>query len=179
MEINRLHVPRNTTPVAKILVNVVPKRLASTPPTNGVHVLLRENAEISSENSVLSVPISRERRDFRGPRIYDALHAISSITIGLSSTCGELTNDFLCSTSKHRAKRVLESDVFGQGYISVLAGDEVARDSLQHRPSRLSRVVLVQVVCLVSASGLRAGSCGGGRTWWLPGKAEGEAKVCC
>ena len=108
----------------------------------------------------------------------DALHTISSVTIG-SSTWGELTNDFLCSTSKHRAKRVLESDVFGQGYISVQVGDEVARDSLQHRPSRLSRVVLVQVVCLVSASGLRAGSCGGGRTWWLPGKAEGEANLCC
>lgn len=63
------HTPKKTTPVAKILVNVVPSRLASTPPTSGVHVLLRENAEISNENSVLSVPISLASRDLRGPRM--------------------------------------------------------------------------------------------------------------
>lgn len=62
-------IPKNTTPVASILVNVVPNRLARTPPTSGVQVLLRENADISSENSVLFVPISRESRDFRGPRM--------------------------------------------------------------------------------------------------------------
>lgn len=56
-----------------MLVNVVPSLLARTPPTSGVQVLLRENADIRRENSVLFVPISRERRDFRGPKIYDAL----------------------------------------------------------------------------------------------------------
>jgi hypothetical protein len=43
------------------------------PPTNGVQVLFRLNAEISKLNSVFEVPISRERRDLRGPRIYEAL----------------------------------------------------------------------------------------------------------
>ena len=70
---NRAPLPRNTTPVASILVNVVPSLLARTPPTSGVQVLFKENAEMSSENSVLSVPISRERRDLSGPRMYDAL----------------------------------------------------------------------------------------------------------
>ena len=36
-------------------------------------MLFSEYAEMSSENSVLSVPISRESRDLSGPRIYDAL----------------------------------------------------------------------------------------------------------
>ena len=67
------YAPRKMTPVARMLVNVVPMWLASTPPRSGVHVLLRENAEMRSENSVLFVPISRARRDFRGPKIYDAL----------------------------------------------------------------------------------------------------------
>ena len=67
------HVPRKMTPVARILVYVVPSLLASTPPTNGVQVLLREDADMRRENSVLFVPISRARRDFRGPRIYVAL----------------------------------------------------------------------------------------------------------
>ena len=66
-------VPRKTTPVASILVTVVPSRLASGPPTSGVHVLFKENAEMRRENSVLSVPISRDKRDLSGPRIYDAL----------------------------------------------------------------------------------------------------------
>ena len=52
----------------------MPSLLASTPPTSGVHVLFREDAEMRRENSVLSVPISRPRRDFRGPRMYVALH---------------------------------------------------------------------------------------------------------
>ena len=52
---------------------VVPSLLAKKPPTRGVHVLLREEAEMRSENSVLLVPISRARRDFRGPRMYVAL----------------------------------------------------------------------------------------------------------
>ena len=51
-------------------MKVVPSLLASSPPTRGVQVLLRENAEIIRENSVLLVPISRARRDLRGPKIY-------------------------------------------------------------------------------------------------------------
>lgn len=66
-------VPRKMTPVARILVYVVPSLLAKKPPTRGVHVLLREEAEMRSENSVLLVPISRARRDFRGPKMYVAL----------------------------------------------------------------------------------------------------------
>ena len=66
------------TPVARMLVKVVPSRLASRPPTRGVHVLFRENAEIRRENSVLLVPISRARRDFRGPRIYEELVSVSA-----------------------------------------------------------------------------------------------------
>ena len=46
---------------------VVPSLLASSPPTNGVQVLLREKAEMRRENSVLFVPISRDKRDLRGP----------------------------------------------------------------------------------------------------------------
>lgn len=56
--------------MARMLVKVVPSLLASSPPTRGVQVLLRENAEIIRENSVLLVPISRARRDFRGPKMY-------------------------------------------------------------------------------------------------------------
>lgn len=65
--------PAKTTPVARILVKVVPNLLASRPPTSGVQVLLSENADMRRENSVLFVPISRERRDFRGPSMYEAL----------------------------------------------------------------------------------------------------------
>lgn len=68
-----MDVPRKTTPVARILVVVVPSLLAKMPPTRGVQVELRENAEMRRENSVLSVPISRAKRDFKGPRMYDAL----------------------------------------------------------------------------------------------------------
>lgn len=67
------HRPIKITPVAMMLVKVVPSLLASRPPTKGVQVLFNENAEIKSENSVLSVPISRESLDLRGPRIYEAL----------------------------------------------------------------------------------------------------------
>ena len=66
-------IPRKMIPVAMMLVTVVPRRLASSPPTRGVQVLFSEKAEMRRENSVLSVPISRERRDLRGPRMYDAL----------------------------------------------------------------------------------------------------------
>ena len=69
------YTPRNTTPVARILVYVVPSLLASTPPTSGVQVLFSENAEMSRENSVLFVPIYRDNRDFKGPRMYEALNA--------------------------------------------------------------------------------------------------------
>ena len=68
-----MYLPRKTTPVARMLVVVVPNRLANTPPTRGVHVLFSEYAEMRSENSVLFVPISRDSRDLSGPRIYDAL----------------------------------------------------------------------------------------------------------
>lgn len=61
--------------VAMMLVVVVPKRLANSPPTRGVQVLLRLNADIKRLNSVLEVPNSRERRDLSGPRIYEALNA--------------------------------------------------------------------------------------------------------
>ena len=65
--------PKSTTPVASILVKVVPSLLARTPPTRGVHVLFKENAEMRRENSVLSVPISLDRRDLSGPSMYEAL----------------------------------------------------------------------------------------------------------
>ena len=65
--------PTKMTPVARMLVYVVPSLLARMPPTRGVQVLFREKAEMSRENSVLSVPISRARRDLSGPKIYDAL----------------------------------------------------------------------------------------------------------
>lgn len=54
-------------------MKVVPSLLASKPPTSGVHVLFREKADMRRENSVLSVPISRDKRDLSGPKIYDAL----------------------------------------------------------------------------------------------------------
>ena len=50
-----------------MLVNVVPMLLARMPPSRGVQVLLRLNAEINRLNSVLDVPISRARRLFSGP----------------------------------------------------------------------------------------------------------------
>ena len=59
--------------MARMLVNVVPRRLARIPPTSGVHVLFRLNAESSSPNSVCDVPISRCRRLFSGPRMFVAL----------------------------------------------------------------------------------------------------------
>lgn len=57
------------TPVARILVDVVPSLLASNPPIRGVQVLFNENAEMRRENSVLLVPISRDNRDFKGPNM--------------------------------------------------------------------------------------------------------------
>jgi len=56
-----------------ILVYVVPNLLAIMPPRRGVHVLLRLKADIKRLNSVLSVPISWDSRDFRGPSMCDAL----------------------------------------------------------------------------------------------------------
>ena len=56
-----------------MLVIVVPSLLAITPPTNGVQVLLRVNADIRRLNSVLDVPKSRRNRDFNGARTYCAL----------------------------------------------------------------------------------------------------------
>ena len=43
------------------------------PPTNGVHVPEEDNAASSNPNSVLDVPISRDSRLLRGPRMYVAL----------------------------------------------------------------------------------------------------------
>jgi hypothetical protein len=70
---NKYYSPKNMTPVAMILVSVVPSLLAMRPPTRGVHVLFKLNAEISRLNSVLDVLISRASRDFSGPSVYDAL----------------------------------------------------------------------------------------------------------
>lgn len=46
-----------------------------TPPTKGVQVPEEDNAASSKPNSVLDVPISRDSRLLRGPRIYVALEA--------------------------------------------------------------------------------------------------------
>jgi hypothetical protein len=54
--------------VAMIELQAVPRRAASRPPINGVQVLLRLNAAIMRLNSAFDVPISRDSRDFRGPR---------------------------------------------------------------------------------------------------------------
>lgn len=61
------------TPVAKILVKVVPSLLANRPPTNGVHVLFKLRAATIRLNSALFVPISRDSRDFKGPSMFVAL----------------------------------------------------------------------------------------------------------
>lgn len=81
------------TPVARILVNVVPRRLARSPPTSGVQVLFREKAEMRRENSVLLVPISLERRDLRGPRMYVALSTIRTGLCGSEEGYGLVTSD--------------------------------------------------------------------------------------
>lgn len=65
--------PRKMMPVARMLVKVVPRLLAKTPPRRGVHVLLRLKADIKRLNSVCEVPNSRERRLFNGPSTYEAL----------------------------------------------------------------------------------------------------------
>lgn len=44
-----------------------------SPPTKGVHVPDKDNAASNKPNSVLDVPISRDSRLLRGPRIYVAL----------------------------------------------------------------------------------------------------------
>jgi len=46
-----------------------------TPPTRGVHVPEEDSAASSKPNSVLDVPISRDNRLLRGPRMYVALEA--------------------------------------------------------------------------------------------------------
>lgn len=65
--------PRKMTPVANMLVNVVPSLLASNPPTKGVQVLFRLMAATIKLNSVLFVPISRDNRDLSGPSMLEAL----------------------------------------------------------------------------------------------------------
>lgn len=69
MKDQRHELPKKIVPVAKMLVYVVPSLEAMSPPTNGVQVVFRLSAEISRLNSVFEIPISRNRRDFRGPRI--------------------------------------------------------------------------------------------------------------
>jgi hypothetical protein len=64
-----MEIPKKMALVATMLVRVVPNRLASRPPTRGVHVEFRLNAEINKLNSVLEVPISFFSRVFKGPRI--------------------------------------------------------------------------------------------------------------
>lgn len=44
-----------------------------SPPTKGVHVPDKDNAASNKPNSVLDVPISRDNRLLRGPRMYVAL----------------------------------------------------------------------------------------------------------
>lgn len=100
--------PKKMMPVARILVVVVPSLLASRPPTRGVQVLLREKAEMRSENSVLFVPISRDSRDLRGPRMYDALGMAGKETCVWSNGIGSaLTNGCRCSMNMHIAVREL------------------------------------------------------------------------
>ena len=94
-------------------MNVVPRRLARRPPTRGVHVLFRENAEMSRENSVLFVPISRESRDFRGPNMYDALRAQMSGQCEAILERRRLTSDFRRSVSKRTTVLELGSGVLG------------------------------------------------------------------
>lgn len=75
----RIVCPIKITSVATIELLAVPNRQTSSPPTSGVQVLLRSNAAIMRENSALDVPISRERRDLRGPRKYDPLDVLSDM----------------------------------------------------------------------------------------------------
>lgn len=67
--------PRNTVPVAIILLTAVPSRAVIIPPTKGVHVPDKDKAASNKPNSVLDVPISRDRRLLRGPRTYVALES--------------------------------------------------------------------------------------------------------
>jgi hypothetical protein len=66
--IRRMVCPSKMAKVATIELLAVPNRHTSKPPTNGVHVLFRSKAAIMRENSEFEVPISRDKRDLRGPR---------------------------------------------------------------------------------------------------------------
>lgn len=70
-----VNMPVTIMPVARMLVKVVPRVAASTPPARGVHVLFRLKAASSKLNSVFEVPISLVIRDLRGARIYVALQS--------------------------------------------------------------------------------------------------------
>ena len=70
-------------PVARMLVKVVPIVLARIPPSNGVQVLFRLNAEIKRLNSVCDVPSSREMRLLSGPSTYEAL--VTTFKLGYHS----------------------------------------------------------------------------------------------
>jgi hypothetical protein len=96
-------VPEKMIPVAKILVNVVPSLLAKIPPTRGVHVLFRVNADIRRLNSVLDVPNSRMNRDLRGPKTYKVLQNKHELG-GEMNDWLRHTNGFRCSESMYTAK---------------------------------------------------------------------------
>ncbi len=97
--------PIKISPVAMILVIVVPRRPARNPPIRGVHVLFKLNAANSRLNSVLEVPISLDSRVFRGPRIYVALRTVSDKPNVLSAT--RLTNGYQRSRSMRTATPTL------------------------------------------------------------------------
>lgn len=82
MEVNVRDSPTKISPVAIMLVTVVPRRPARNPPRSGVHVLFKLNAAKRRLNSVLEVPISLDSRVFKGPRMYVALGTVVS-----SPTC--------------------------------------------------------------------------------------------
>jgi hypothetical protein len=73
MRIRRHQLPKKIVPVAKMLVYVVPSLEAMSLPTKGAQVVFKLNAKISRLNSVFEVPIARDRRDLRGPRILEPL----------------------------------------------------------------------------------------------------------
>lgn len=65
---SRITWPSRIAKVAKTLVLAVPSLVTIKPPIRGVQVLFRSKAAIINENSALEVPISRDKRDLRGPR---------------------------------------------------------------------------------------------------------------
>lgn len=93
--------PVTMMPVASMLVKVVPRVAASTPPARGVQVLFRLKAASSKLNSVFEVPISLVIRDLRGARIYVALqsHRVQALTKTVGSS---LVKDVLVTSDTQR-----------------------------------------------------------------------------